>query len=209
MNIFASLFQRLASAFGGKEKPAYVYEPPARGFKEVLIAVAKEQANLGIRETSTNQGPGIQKYWPATSYGIAGYHHREPWCAAFMAWTVREACLRHFRVDAPFALPRSAAVNDWPIWGRGASQWAVVAPRQEKVKAGDIVCFDFNGRDESGGTHIAIATGNERPDGTYETVEGNTSPEAKAGSAADRDGGGIWRKRRLRSQVHSVRSWVL
>jgi hypothetical protein len=42
----------------------------------------------------------------------------------------------------------------------------------------------------------------------FVTVEGNTSPEAAAGSAADRDGGGIWRKRRLRSQVHSVRSWV-
>ena len=86
MNIFAAIFHKLGRKFGNPGKsPPYVYEPPARDFKQMLIAVAKEQANLGIRETSNNQGPGIQKYWPATSYGIAGYHNREPWCAAFMA----------------------------------------------------------------------------------------------------------------------------
>jgi len=40
------------------------------------------------------------------------------------------------------------------------------------------------------------------------TVEANTSPEAVAGSSADRDGGGIWSKRRLIRQVYSSRNWL-
>jgi hypothetical protein len=40
------------------------------------------------------------------------------------------------------------------------------------------------------------------------TVEGNTSPEAASGSAADRDGGGVWSKRRLVRQIFAVRDWI-
>jgi len=40
------------------------------------------------------------------------------------------------------------------------------------------------------------------------TIEGNTSPEAGADTAADRDGGGFWSKRRLPSQIYSVRNWI-
>lgn len=39
------------------------------------------------------------------------------------------------------------------------------------------------------------------------TIEANTSPQVKAGSAKDRDGDGIWRKRRSPRQIYSVRSW--
>jgi hypothetical protein len=117
-----------------------------------------------------------------------------------MAWVVREAANRMSEPEyVPFMLPRSAAVNDWPKWARGASQWAVVDPHTEKVKAGDIVCFDFHGRDNSGGTHIAIATGNETSAGTFETVEGNTSPDGS------RDGNGVYlRNSRTRKGVFSV-----
>lgn len=40
------------------------------------------------------------------------------------------------------------------------------------------------------------------------TIEGNTSPDAAAGSEADRNGEGIWRKRRLTRQIYSVRDWI-
>jgi hypothetical protein len=40
------------------------------------------------------------------------------------------------------------------------------------------------------------------------TIEANTSPDAVPGSAADRDGGGIYRKIRLKAQIYSVRKWI-
>jgi hypothetical protein len=40
------------------------------------------------------------------------------------------------------------------------------------------------------------------------TVEGNTSPDAAPGSAADRNGDGVWSKRRLIRQIFAVRDWM-
>jgi hypothetical protein len=40
------------------------------------------------------------------------------------------------------------------------------------------------------------------------TIEANTSPDAIAGSAADRNGDGVWSKRRLIKQIYSVRDWL-
>ena len=53
--------------------------------REILVALAA--AELWVRETSKNQGPGVQKYWAATSYPD-GYQNREPYCAAFVCWLI-------------------------------------------------------------------------------------------------------------------------
>ena len=47
--------------------------------KHPIVAIAAAQ--LGVHETSANQGPGLEKCWTATSYGPDGYKNREPWCA--------------------------------------------------------------------------------------------------------------------------------
>lgn len=157
-----------------------------RSFAAELVKVATQQAALGIRETSHNHGPGIEKFWTATSYGPAGYRNREPWCAAFLCWVVKQAALGHYGESPPFRLPRSAAVNDWPAWAQSQPAWKVVKP--SPVKAGDIICWDFNGRDNSGGTHIGLAISNERADGTFDTIEGNTNAEGS------RDGNGVYHR---------------
>lgn len=41
-----------------------------------------------------------------------------------------------------------------------------------------------------------------------ETTEGNTSGDVVAGSTKDREGNGVFRKRRLKSQVYAVRDWI-
>ena len=49
----------------------------------------------------------------------------------------------------------------------------------------------------------------ERRDGDWLiTIEANTSPTAAVGSAADRDGQGVYRKRRHWRTVHSTRDWL-
>lgn len=40
------------------------------------------------------------------------------------------------------------------------------------------------------------------------TLEANTSPSAEFGAAADRDGDGFHRKRRLHSQIYAIRNWL-
>lgn len=194
-----ALISRPRRPQGVESRPPPATPPPARDMREMLVSVAREQSALGIRETSPNQGPGIQKFWTATSYGVAGYLDRQPWCAAFLAWVVREASRRQFGESAPFRLPRSAAVNDWPVWARTQPTWEERDPLTTRVRSGDVVCFDFNGRAKASGTHIALATSDERGDGTFDTIEGNTN------SDGSRDGNGVYeRHSRTRKGVFSV-----
>ncbi|MEO8206755.1 MAG: hypothetical protein ABI615_11285 [Chthoniobacterales bacterium] len=108
-----------------------------------LVAIAATQ--LTVRETSTNQGPGIAKYWKDTNYPT-GYAERQPYCAAGISWVVAEAS----RGGIAFALdhlPNFAAVVSWRDWAAKMSQVAT-APRVQVFKprnaglfpqAGDIV----------------------------------------------------------------------
>ena len=189
-------FQFLAWTFGMKrpgtipapEKPAPRDEPDAvkcqRLIKQ-LIAIAESQ--LGIRETSKNQGPGIRKFWTATSYGTAGYDDRQPWCAAYACWLVREATQIVFpEGDQPYTLPRDAAVVNWVKWAKENKM--DVDCITGKVKAGDILLWDFNGPDKPGGTHMGIAVSEEHADGTFVTCEANTNEEGS------RDGNGVFRR---------------
>lgn len=194
-----SFWSKLKSMFSPTKAQGEELPPPKRTFREMLVAVALEQAALGIRETTKNQGPGIQKFWTATSYGVAGYLDRQPWCAAFLAWVVRDASRRQFGESPPFRLPRSAAVNDWPVWAKTQPAWEERDPTVTRIRAGDIVCFDFNGRDKASGTHIALATSDERHDGTFDSCEGNTNEDGS------REGNGVFlRNSRTRKSVFSV-----
>jgi hypothetical protein len=40
------------------------------------------------------------------------------------------------------------------------------------------------------------------------TIEGNTSGSAESGSASDREGEGVYRKKRLKASLYKVRSWL-
>lgn len=147
----------------------------------LLVSIAAGQ--IGTAETSKNQGPGIAKYWQATSYP-EGYKNRQPWCAAFMAWVVAEAGKK---VSLPFKLPRSAAAFDWETWGRENGLQVVEDP--QSVKKGDVVIYSFS--------HIGLAESKSR-DGTFTAIEGNTN------WAGDREGGAVLRKVRKVGLVRSV-----
>ena len=120
---------------------------------------------LGVRETSRNQGPGIIKYWGATTYP-EGHANREPWCAAFVAWCLREAVIRRYGSEgaAPFRRCRSARCYDWLDWAH--LQTAVDVARSPR--AGDIAVYRFS--------HIGIVV--EAGGGTdFEAIEGNTDDD--------------------------------
>ena len=133
---------------------------PATTLQTHLLQVAGGE--IGVAETSRNRGPEIAKYWSATSYP-GGMDERQPWCAAFVAWCVREAMVRRWGSEsaAPFRRCRSARAFDWTAWGR--LEPAVDIARSPR--AGDIAVYRFS--------HIGIVV--EAGGGTdFEAIEGNT-----------------------------------
>ena len=137
---------------------------------------------VGILETSKNQGAGIEKYWSATTYPD-GYKNREPYCAAFVCWCVRQAGLfsAHER-------PKTARAFGFEEWAKENGLKLVLRPSE--VKAGDIVVFTFS--------HVGIATSDSDKSGNFTAVEGNTD------AAGSREGGGVWKKTRNVSAVRST-----
>jgi hypothetical protein len=151
----------------------------------VLVAA---ESLLGTTEaTGRNDGPVIEAILAST-----GNRKGDPYCAAFNFYCYQEAGLAKL-------VPRSAWSPDWvknPTWTlaqggrapRPADAFGIYFPRKGRV------------------AHTGLVKSWAPP--TVLTIEGNTSPEAAAGSAADRDGGGIWSKRRLVRQIHAARDWI-
>jgi hypothetical protein len=151
-----------------------------------VMAVARSLIGTTER-TGRNDGPVIEAILAST-----GNRRGDPYCASFIYYCGMKA-------GHPRLYPRSAWSPDMvrnPTWTR--------AHGGREPQAGDAAGIYFPAK---GRIAHALFIEESRPS-VFVTIEANTSPEARAGSAADRDGGGIHRKRRLRAQVHSVRDWI-
>lgn len=151
-----------------------------------IMDVARSQ--IGTRErTGNNDGP-VDKYLVAV--GLGGT--RNPYCAAFVRWCGVEALGK----GCPY--PRSAWSPDMvakPTWKNGKG----TAPR-----AGDTFGIWFASKGRIAHTGLVESVRGSM----LVTVEANTSPDAGTGTAADREGGGVWRRYRPLATIHSVRSWL-
>ena len=155
--------------------------------REKLLRAA--DAYVGKTElTGRNDGPIVD--YVLAAVGLEGT--RSPYCAAFV---VRAADDAFGKGNHPF--PRSA----WsPDMLRGAT-W--VMGKGQKPRPGDVFGIYFPNLKRIGHTGFV-----RRDLGNFaETVEGNTTPEAGEGTAADREGGGFWKKRRLFSRIYG-RDWL-
>lgn len=127
-----------------------------------LISVARGE--IGVKETSMNQGPGIAKYWSATNIP-GGYNSRLPWCAAFACWCVQQSGL-----FSEQDRPKTAAAfkgGGFEAWARSKYPAAVLTMRPNEIKAGDLVIFSFS--------HIGIASTDSDFSGRFKSIDGNTS----------------------------------
>lgn len=161
--------------------------PPIQINGSVGNIISAARGEVGVRETSANQGPGIAKYWDATTYK-GGYANREPWCAAFVCWCVRQA-----GIFSENDRPKSAAAykgGGFESWARSKSPKVVLTTRPSKINAGDLVIFSFS--------HIGIATSASDASGNYSTIEGNTN------GAGSREGNGVYEKTRGIGVVRST-----
>jgi|GEM_PF-905908 len=154
--------------------------------REAVLAAARQL--IGQREThGPNRSPAID-----AMNRITGVPMGSPYCASFNAWCYAAA-------DAPPGWPRSAWSPDWvkaPGW--------TAASGGETPQPADAFGIWFASRGRVAHTGLI-----EKWEGVSAvTIEGNTSPSAEFGAASDRDGDGVWRKRRLARQIHSVRNWL-
>jgi len=138
---------------------------------------------IGVRETSTNGGESIAEYQRATWLPVGPW----PWCAAFVCHVIRQAMSGG---TWTFKRPKTAGAWDMENWCKSVDNSAKLHKPATKVKRGDIVVYKFS--------HIGIAVCDSDKDGMVSVVEGNTN------SDGEREGDGVYLKRRHLSKIRSV-----
>lgn len=136
-----------------------------------VLSIAKKEVG------TTERGYTNDVKYNTWFYGRKVSGSAYPWCAAFTSWVLAQAGLKR---DVDY--PHSAGVAVLFAWferkGRIISR--------TKLRAGDLVRYDKF-------SHVGIFSHYEDGGRTAITYEGNTSP---GNSGSQRDGGGVWRRRR-------------
>ena len=135
---------------------------------------------IGVRErTGNNDGQRVEEYLRSCNLKKGN-----PWCAAFVTWTFKQA-----KVDAivsaysPSWFPNKSTIYTKGVKGNKTPQKA------------DVFGIYFSNKGRI--AHVGFIDVWE--DNSYcITVEGNTNDEGS------RDGDGVYRKRRLKSQIYKV-----
>lgn len=141
-------------------------------------------AELGVRELSgRNDGERVEMYLQSV-----GHKKGAPWCAAFVSWVYQEADIK---------APRSAWSPAWfPI---SNTVYIRRASKNKTPDSGDVFGIYFQNLKRI--AHVGFI--DEWQSGSVAiTVEGNTN------EAGSREGDGVYRKRRLKSQIYKVSRWL-
>jgi hypothetical protein len=169
-----------------EERAKAVPSPVSSALGAAIVAATRKE--VGVSEVTKNRAPEIAKYWEATDYPT-GMENREPWCAAFVCWCIRQG-IRDYGVNPTWALPRTATAfgfdDDWAVDNKLK---VVRTPTSKDINPGDIVVFRFS--------HVGICVGKVNSDSIL-TVEGNTNGEG------GREGDGVYQKIRDLKVIRSV-----
>lgn len=160
-----------------------------------ILNVLNQELSKGVRETSRNRGPELGKYWDATHYD-QGDENREPWCAAFVCYVLKEAlkCKTY-----SFKRPTSPSCFKAEISLESQLRAACLSGQVKEVKpseaiAGDVFIMNIS--------HTGFVVG-RTPDGLLITIEGNTN------AAGSREGDGLYKKSRTVAGIRSCFRIVL
>lgn len=159
--------------------------------RAALVKIAR--ADVGQVEQTKNRAPWIEKLWSATTYP-KGHEERQPYCAAGMAWCVRE-WLKLPEVRAALKLSETAA-ETWRCKSPAAFEWkkwsvrhgVPVLSKNVVLRAADIVIYTYS--------HIELVTDDDgTTTGPFTAIGYNTN------AAGARDGEGCFEKPRSRKGV--------
>jgi hypothetical protein len=130
--------------------------PASGGTSAGLAALAAAKGEVGVAEQppGSNNSPRIAQFRQATAGSGVG-----PWCAYFVSWAARQA-------GAPLGDQGQGfgRVDDVYAWAQRTGK-AIPAGDGVKPQPGDLIVWD---------EHIGIVE-SVRPDGSIQTIEGNSS----------------------------------
>lgn len=160
-------------------------EPPRPTLAECIVGTAV--AEIGTKEaTGNNDGPRIAEY-----IGSCDITWEVPWCACFQHWVFRQ-CGRVVKPEMDYAL--SGRWHPEARWVYAKAWKTDTIP----VLSADLFSLYYAELQRIGHTGII-----ERVEGEHLiTIEGNT------GSGGEREGQGVWRRKRLKRSVYSISRWI-
>ena len=142
---------------------------PGGGGRAGLLRAVQGEVGQAEQPPGSNDSPRISQYRAST----AGAPGPGPWCAYFTSWAAREAGVPLGEQGQGFG--SVDAVYDWAQRaGRAVPAGSGMPPRP-----GDLIVWD---------EHIGVVE-SVSPDGTIQTIEGNSSDQV-ARRTYGRDGGG-------------------
>lgn len=145
-------------------------------------------AEVGVYEaTGKNDGPRVEEYLSSV-----GRKKGDAWCAAFVHWTLKRCGITN--------IPYSGWSPSWftrnVVYKRGRTDNKI-------PQTADVFGLYFQNLGRV--AHVGFI--DSWAEGQYcTTVEGNTS-DANTGNAT-REGGGVYKKRRLKRQIYIVSRWT-
>lgn len=169
---------------------------PTLALRQKLVAIARQ--NEGKVESSRNQAAWIKPLWGATSFP-GGFVERQPYCAAGMAWSLREWLKLPEVLKALGLTPATAEewrcksascfkdTKSWSAWAK--KNKLTVLGKNDTFHTGDLIIFSFS--------HIEMYI-SDLPDGRYLAVGYNTD------DAGSREGDGCFVKPRGREKIREV-----
>jgi hypothetical protein len=132
-----------------------------------MLAAAQAEVGQAEQPPGSNDSPRIAEYRTATAGSGVG-----PWCAYFVSWAAQQAGAPVGEQGQGFG-----AVSALHAWGERTGR---ALPAGTRPQPGDIIVW--------GGSHIGIVE-NVLPDGSIQTIEGNSSDQVSRRSYGP-DGGG-------------------
>jgi hypothetical protein len=143
------------------------------------VTSAGQVLDVARSQIGTVEGAG-----GSTPYGRAYGMDGQAWCAMFVWWVGQQA-------GAGGLIPKAAYTPTLAGWYQQRGQ------ADRNPRSGDLVFYDWPGDGVDRISHVGFVEA-VNGDGTLTTIEGNTT----SGAAGDqRQGGGVWRRKRSRSAV--------
>jgi hypothetical protein len=140
-------------------------------------------AELGTREaTGRNDGQRVEQYLASCNLPKGN-----AWCAAFVSWTYQQAGV-------------NAMSSAWsPSWFQRNVIYSTTSTTNQTPQPADVFGIYFASKKRI--AHVGFI--DQWGTGPHcITVEGNTN------EAGSREGDGVYRKRRLKSQIYQVSRWI-
>jgi hypothetical protein len=142
-------------------------------------------AEIGVRElTGHNDGMRVIEYLKA-----AHLTKGNPWCAAFITWSYKQANV-------------STVISGYsPAWFPNSNTIYTRGSATNRIPdRADVFGVWFNSKNRI--AHVGFIDDWPQSNSYCITVEGNTN------DAGSREGDGVYKKRRLKSQIYKVSRWI-